>query len=243
MSVQFFDDLVTALIATSDAQPKRRRQAAGPRATRAELDAAIAKACERECTKTQAARGFTITPRRPSERPYPGARISLSLTYGRPTIVRVTVHPEAGKPAVARRVSYAAAITFLGDLVADAEERRPDSRPESCYCAVAGEMAPCSWCESLRECEECGDLAPEGDMDDHIFGQHPDAESAARVDWQQQVERHSAALVQAAADEVDREIRVVRGLRPQDFEALGANGRIWWYRAAARALVAACGEC
>lgn len=39
----------------------------------------------------------------------------------------------------------------------------------SCRCHI---NSPCSYCESLEECETCGAWIPRDDMDDHASGEH-----------------------------------------------------------------------
>ena len=167
-------ELFTALSALVDAKPRRRRRTSGPRATSSEFDDAVYKACVHECAKTKTPDGYTVAARYDGYHPAPARPVRLTVTYGRPVLVRVTHRPDPGQPERSRRVSYAAAIAFLAELTAAiAQDRRETTDADSCFC-FAVKMPPCSWCERQVWCEECGGFVTEDDLDEHNDAKHPD---------------------------------------------------------------------
>lgn len=97
------------------------------------------------------------------ERPAPAEREQFTAKPPRPLAV-----PAAPK-APRRRSNSAPAAK---------RKTRPASigrdlyEPEFCICGVV--PYPCSWCETHRECEHCGEWVHEDEMDDHVYEQHSD---------------------------------------------------------------------
>lgn len=73
------------------------------------------------------------------------------------------------------------AIRLLAEFTKSIEQNAPSpsyGEAATCQCAYV-RNPPCSYCESLEECETCGEFAPGGEMDEHVETEHADAEIGA----------------------------------------------------------------
>jgi len=76
---------------------------------------------------------------------------------------------------VARQIPYGASMipeTSGGRELLDAM-LDDDNRDRGCSCHL---NPPCSYCESLDECEDCGAWVPGDEMDGHVETKHADPE-------------------------------------------------------------------
>ena len=160
---------------------RRRKQAKASRertVSRAayEFPAAAKKTADgRWCRRVDFDGGFHVEPRSEAYRPYVGDL--LRITYMTATgVITATRQPAPGRPEAPRKVTPHGAIRLLREMVASLEENMaPISYgPEGCQCAYIA-TPPCSYCESLVQCEKCEfeNFLPEWGMDAHLDAEHP----------------------------------------------------------------------
>lgn len=166
--VEAVEALFTKLtqIVREDAARKPRRRRTGPNATRYQVLDAADEAVREGCAKTSLpdGSGYLIAPKDPEAScafDFPGRPLRVTVPYARRQRVRVFESGGRDEPETSRLVSNAAAIEAVRKLVDGIREHREWTAPppESCFCAVTN-FPPCSYCESLAECETCGAFAP-----------------------------------------------------------------------------------